>query len=195
MMALQINGDAEFWHARSELTYIHDYARACQVSPWALLSVVLARVCAAVPPHVATQPLYGNAPGTLNLFVAVLGGSGDGKGLTERMARAAARHQKRHHGAAGVRRGHPGLVRHTRNTGRGWQKNRHQVCQSASFALRAGNHLVGRFRQTTWLHAHPHADKRMQRRSVGRIQQKRGKPSHGARTRLSHRADYRRPTP
>lgn len=88
MMALKINGDAEFWHARSELTYIHDYARACQVSPWALLSVVLARVCAAVPPHVATQPLYGNAPGTLNLFVAVLGGSGDGKGLTERMARA-----------------------------------------------------------------------------------------------------------
>ena len=87
MMALQINGDAEFWHARSELTYIHDYARACQVSPWALLSVVLARVCAAVPPHVATQPLYGDAPGTLNLFVAVLGGSGDGKGLTERMAR------------------------------------------------------------------------------------------------------------
>lgn len=90
--------DDDFWNARPELTYIYDYARACQVAPWALLFITLARVSVAVPPHVVTPGFQqipkqcGRAPvinpGTLNLFVAVLGNSGDGKGLTERVARS-----------------------------------------------------------------------------------------------------------
>lgn len=81
--------EEEFWNARPWLTYIRDYARAktVRVAPWALLFTVFGRLAVAVPPHVVIPPLAGGSPMGLNIFVALVGDSGDGKGLTERAAR------------------------------------------------------------------------------------------------------------
>jgi hypothetical protein len=76
---------APFWDERPELRVIRDFARSRRVSPWALLGVTLARVLAAVPPFVRLPALTGG-PGSLNLFVGLVGASGTGKGAAERAA-------------------------------------------------------------------------------------------------------------
>ena len=81
------DGVAEFWAARPILQHLHDFARARMVSPWSLLGVVLARVITATPPHVVLPALVGAEAG-LNLFVALTGRSGGGKGASERAAAA-----------------------------------------------------------------------------------------------------------
>lgn len=81
--------EQEFWNSRADLKYVRDYARAkgVRVAPWALLFGVLARVCAATPPNVVIPPLAGGSAMSLNFYVALIGASGDGKGLTEHVAR------------------------------------------------------------------------------------------------------------
>lgn len=81
--------EQEFWNSRADLKHIRDYARAkgVRVAPWALLFTVLARLSVIIPPNVVIPPLAGGSPMGLNLFVALIGDSGDGKGLTERAAR------------------------------------------------------------------------------------------------------------
>lgn len=74
-----------FWRTRPVLAHLHAFARARRVAPWALLGVTLARVVAVVPPVVVLPPLVGSA-GSLNLFVAVVGRSGAGKGTAESAA-------------------------------------------------------------------------------------------------------------
>lgn len=71
-----------FWSARPVLAHVHDFARARMVSPWAMLGVVLARVITAVPPFVVLPPIVGSEA-SLNLFVALTGPSGAGKGAAE----------------------------------------------------------------------------------------------------------------
>lgn len=81
--------DSDFWNSSETLRYIRDYARAkgVRVAPWALLFSVLARVCAATPPNVVIPALAGGSAMSLNFYVALIGASGDGKGLTEHAAR------------------------------------------------------------------------------------------------------------
>jgi hypothetical protein len=79
---------AAFWQARPVLAYLHTFARARMVSPWALLGVVLARLVVTVPPWVVLPPLTGGVA-SLNLFVALVGPSGAGKGAAEAAAQEA----------------------------------------------------------------------------------------------------------
>ncbi|MBF9315244.1 bifunctional DNA primase/polymerase [Mycobacteroides chelonae] len=72
--------DAEaFWSARDVLADLRQYAQARQVAPWAVLGYVLARAVCAIPPHVVLPALVGSEA-SLNLFVALVGKSGGGKG-------------------------------------------------------------------------------------------------------------------
>lgn len=77
--------DADFWTARASLARLHQFARARRAAPWATLGVVLSRVVAGTPPFVVLPALVGGH-GSLNLYVAVIGPSGAGKGAAERTA-------------------------------------------------------------------------------------------------------------
>lgn len=79
-----------FWDTRPTLAHIHAYARARRACPWAVLGVVLARVIVATGPALVLPPLVG-ADGSLNLFLALVGHSGAGKGTSERCAADALR--------------------------------------------------------------------------------------------------------
>lgn len=79
--------EQQFWDSTPSLRYVFDYARASRVSPWGLLMTTLARIAVEVPPHVVTEPLTGGQHGSLNLFVALVGSSGAGKGVTTQAAR------------------------------------------------------------------------------------------------------------
>jgi hypothetical protein len=78
-------GEEEFWTSRPILEHVRLFARARMCSPWAVLGVLLARVVASVPPFVVLPPLVGSAA-SLNLFVALVGASGGGKGAAESCA-------------------------------------------------------------------------------------------------------------
>lgn len=72
-----------FWDARPELSAIRQYARAAVCGPWAVLGCVLARVALSVPPSVVLPPLGNDssAVASLNVFAALVGPSGSGKGV------------------------------------------------------------------------------------------------------------------
>ena len=67
-----------FWQQRTILTHVHEFARARRVSPWAVLGVVLVRVCAVVPPFVVLPALVGSHV-SLNTYIGFVGRSGAGK--------------------------------------------------------------------------------------------------------------------
>jgi hypothetical protein len=72
--------DAEvFWSARPVLRHILTLARSRRVGPWAVLGTAMARAVATIPPHVALPGTVGGRM-SLNLFVALVGPSGAGKG-------------------------------------------------------------------------------------------------------------------
>lgn len=71
--------DDAFWSAREVLSDLRQFARARRVAPWAVLGYVLARAVCAIGPHVVLPALVG-AEASLNLFVALVGPSGAGKG-------------------------------------------------------------------------------------------------------------------
>lgn len=75
-----ITDDDLFWDARPELAHIRDFARSRRVSPLAMLGVALCRIATAVPPQVTLPPLTGGRA-SLNLYVALVGRSGEGKGV------------------------------------------------------------------------------------------------------------------
>ncbi|MFE6919698.1 bifunctional DNA primase/polymerase [Nocardia sp. NPDC057663] len=83
--SLRAIDEESFWAARPELDHLRRFARARRVSPWAMFGAVLARVVFTVPPRVVLPPLVGGAA-SLNLFVALVGPSGNGKGAAERAA-------------------------------------------------------------------------------------------------------------
>lgn len=79
--------DTEFWESSSRLRYIRDTARCERAAPWAVLPAVLARVSVAIPPNVVVPAFVGGEYGSLNMFVAIVGGSSDGKGVAVGSAR------------------------------------------------------------------------------------------------------------
>lgn len=68
-----------FWSARPILDHILRLARARRVGPWAVLGTAMARAVATIPPYVALPGTVGGRM-SLNLFVALVGPSGGGKG-------------------------------------------------------------------------------------------------------------------
>lgn len=76
----------DFWEQTPYLQAICKAARACRVAPTAVLGIVLARVSVMLPPQVVTPAYVGGRKGSMNLFVAVLGASGDGKGTAASVA-------------------------------------------------------------------------------------------------------------
>lgn len=77
----------QFW-SRPSLAHLHDFARARRTSPWAVLGVALVRAVVATKPWVRLPALVGG-DGSLNLFVALVGPSGSGKGAAAAVAREA----------------------------------------------------------------------------------------------------------
>lgn len=80
-----LSAQKSFWHSRDILQHIQEFAYARMISPWTLLGVSLLRMLACIPPHVVLPPLIGGY-GSLNLFVALVGPSGVGKGASESAA-------------------------------------------------------------------------------------------------------------
>ena len=78
----------EFWKARPVLTHLHSFARARRVGPWAVFGTALARVVTSTPPMVQIPPTIGGYA-SLNLFVGLVGNSGDGKDIAQKVARDA----------------------------------------------------------------------------------------------------------
>jgi hypothetical protein len=74
-----------FWDERPLLRHIFDFSRARRVSPWAVLGVELVRASTSTQPTLALPPLIAGYA-SLNLFVALVGISGSGKGGAERVA-------------------------------------------------------------------------------------------------------------
>jgi hypothetical protein len=84
--AVDLGGvDTDFWDRLEVLQHIREFARARMCSAWSLLGVVLLRALAVTPAHVVLPPLIGGY-GSLNMFVALVGPSGVGKGATEAAA-------------------------------------------------------------------------------------------------------------
>ena len=83
----ETNALDEFWGAREHLALIRQWARARMAAPPAVLGAVLARVIAAVPPFVVLPPIIGGEA-SLNLYCALVGPSGGGKGAADRSADA-----------------------------------------------------------------------------------------------------------
>lgn len=81
---------ADFWNRRPVLTHVLEFARARRAGPWAVLAVTLARTVASVEPNVMLPPIVGG-PVSLNMFAALVGPSGGGKGAAEGAARDAVR--------------------------------------------------------------------------------------------------------
>ncbi|WP_346681206.1 hypothetical protein [Bifidobacterium pullorum] len=83
----QLMNEEEFWQSSAQRQYIRGYARYTRTSPDAVLGATLARVATVAPPNVVTPALVGAYPSGLAVYVAVVGNSGDGKGLAEGVAR------------------------------------------------------------------------------------------------------------
>ncbi|WP_193046817.1 hypothetical protein [Mycolicibacterium baixiangningiae] len=77
--------DDEFWSATGQLALIYQWARASYVAPWALLYAILPRVIATTGPHVMLPGPP--APASLNMAVVLVGRSGSGKGVTDKLSR------------------------------------------------------------------------------------------------------------
>lgn len=78
-------GATSFWSARPVLAHVHASAMARMVAPWAVLGAVLVRVLTLAPPHIRLPPITGGH-GSLNLFCALVGPSGSGKGAAAAVA-------------------------------------------------------------------------------------------------------------
>ncbi|OBF42570.1 hypothetical protein A5719_03325 [Mycolicibacterium peregrinum] len=75
----------EFWSATDQLKLIHEWARSSYVAPWALLVSVVLRVTANTS-HGVMLP-GPPAPASLNMGVVLVGRSGAGKGVSDKLSR------------------------------------------------------------------------------------------------------------
>jgi len=78
--------EEDFWVARPSHELVFAAALSRMVSPWAVLGCCVARALALVPPSIVLPDTTGDV-GSLNWFVALVGGSGTGKGAATRVAR------------------------------------------------------------------------------------------------------------
>lgn len=74
-----------FWAARPALQHVLTLARARGVGPWAVFGAAIARAIATIPPEITLPGIVGSRM-SLNLFVALVGPSGGGKGAAEATA-------------------------------------------------------------------------------------------------------------
>lgn len=74
-----------FWQSRETLTKVRQQARARRVAPFSCLGAVLALTVARVDPNVTLPAIVGGR-GSLNLFTALVGMSGGGKGASDAAA-------------------------------------------------------------------------------------------------------------
>lgn len=95
-----------FWTARPELEHIRTYAHAQMSSPWAVLGGVLARITCQAPTAIVLPPIIEDLA-SINLAIALVGRSGDGKGGATGTARRA------------VNIGSPRFDTHTLGSGQG----------------------------------------------------------------------------
>ncbi|SLB58344.1 Bifunctional DNA primase/polymerase, N-terminal [Mycobacteroides abscessus subsp. bolletii] len=79
--------EESFWNSRPVLASLRQYARAVWASPWGMLGYAMARAVATIPPHVVLPSMRGGY-GSLNMFVALVAGSGGGKGTARGAAEA-----------------------------------------------------------------------------------------------------------
>lgn len=77
--------DDGLWRVSDQLRMLHGWALARRASPEAVLAVSLARVLMTVPQHVRLDTGT-DSPGSLNVLLALVGKSGQGKGRAERTA-------------------------------------------------------------------------------------------------------------
>lgn len=77
--------DDEFWSATPQLTLVHQWARSSYVAPKALLLLVLLRVFVSTSHRVMLPGPP--APASLNMGVVLMGRSGAGKGVTDKLSR------------------------------------------------------------------------------------------------------------
>lgn len=77
--------DEQFWNSRPVFNHIRQFARSRLCPPFAVLSHVLLQVVGSIGPEVKLPPIIGGK-GSLNLFVAIVGKSGDGKGMARAVA-------------------------------------------------------------------------------------------------------------
>jgi hypothetical protein len=84
-LATESDPDEDFWNARTALRHIRAFAYARLCAPWAVLGAALLHALHCVPPWVTLPPLIGGR-GSLNLFVALVGPPGSGKGAAEAAA-------------------------------------------------------------------------------------------------------------
>lgn len=68
-----------FWATRPALQHVLTLARARGAGPWAVLGAAMARAVASIPPYVVLPGVVGGRM-SLNLFIALVGPSGGGKG-------------------------------------------------------------------------------------------------------------------
>lgn len=75
-----MSDDTEFWHAYSWLTFVHDHAKALRFNPYGLLTALLTRYSALIPPNVVLQVTKNDLPMSLNLDAVLVGTAGASKG-------------------------------------------------------------------------------------------------------------------
>lgn len=73
---------ADFWDARPNLTRIRDFAHSRMAPAWGVFGCALAKAVANVPPSVVLPAIVGSEA-SLNLFVGIVGKSGQGKGVSD----------------------------------------------------------------------------------------------------------------
>jgi len=77
----------EFWNAYPWLTYLHDHAKAMRLNPFGLLTAVLVRYSALMPPNIVLKVTNSDRYMSLNLDAVLVGVAGTGKGRTLSEAR------------------------------------------------------------------------------------------------------------
>jgi hypothetical protein len=81
----------DFLDARPELAHIRDFARSRRTNPASTLAVALVRASCMIRPGVVLPPIIGGAVAP-NLFAALVGESGGGKGASDAAGRDAIRY-------------------------------------------------------------------------------------------------------
>lgn len=107
------NDESEFWSATDQLNLIHQWARARYVAPWALLLAVLLRANVSTSHHVMLPGPP--APASLNMGIVLVGRSGSGKGVTDKLARIVWPNNDIHEEGLGSGQGIHELFKETKN--------------------------------------------------------------------------------
>lgn len=73
--------EATFWESSPQRRYLRDFARHNRTAPDAVLGIALTLVAVDTPPNVVMPALVGSREAPLAMYTAIMGGSGDGKGI------------------------------------------------------------------------------------------------------------------